>query len=195
MDTQLLHGITDIPLNQRGRDQAKAAAKALSSCKAEKIYSSTLSRCAETAQIIGKSTHLEPVLEKCLVEIDFGWLEGKKIRDHDNGEYGKIIEFFDHHLFNIVRTISGESNTKFKTRVIKCWNSITRDNPGGTIIIVLHSGVINTILLHLFGTRYLDGNSYHHLNPCGITEFELDSEGIAKMISYNNRSHLSEDLR
>jgi len=118
VDTNLLHGITDIPLNQRGREQAATVAQALSDRDADKLYSSILSRCAETAQIIGTSTNLSPIMMDALVEIDFGWLEGKPIRDHDNGEYSKLVEFFDHHYFNIVRAISGESKSKFNKRVL-----------------------------------------------------------------------------
>ena len=195
VDTQLLHGITDVPLNEKGRQQAKATAKALADIKANKIYSSPLSRSAETAQIIGKTTGLTPILKKSLVEINFGWLEGKKIRDHDRQDYGKIIEFFDHHLFNVVRTVSGEPQSRFRARVTAGWNEILSENPTGTVIIVAHSGVINTILLHLFGKTYLNGNAYHHLNPCSITEINVDTGKGAEMVRLNDLDHLPEDLR
>jgi broad specificity phosphatase PhoE len=195
VDTQLLHGITDIPLNQRGREQAQSAAQALADHGADTIYSSSLSRCAETAQIIGKSTNLSPIMMDALVEIDFGWLEGKKIRDHDYGDYCKLVEFIDHHIFNVVRALSGESKSKFENRVLKGWSAITAENPSGTVIVVAHSGVLNTILLHLFDTQFLNGNAYHHLNPCSITEVKVDPEGHAEMIKLNGRSHIPENLQ
>jgi len=195
VDDHLLHGITDIPLNQRGREQAQSAAQALAERGADRLYSSSLSRCAETAQIIGKSTNLTPILMDTLVEIDFGWLEGKKIRDHDYGEYSKLVEFIDHHLFNIVRALSGESKSKFDKRILKSWATIKAQNPTGTVIVVAHSGVINTILLDLFDTQYLNGNSYHHLNPCSITEVKVGLEGYAEMIELNGRSHIPESLQ
>ena len=195
VDTQLLHGITDIPLNQRGREQAQSAAQALADHGANTIYSSSLSRCAETAQIIGKSTNLSPIMMDALVEIDFGWLEGKKIRDHDYGDYCKLVEFIDHHIFNVVRALSGESKSKFENRVLKGWSAITAENPSGTVIVVAHSGVLNTILLHLFDTQFLNGNAYHHLNPCSITEVKVDPEGHAEMIKLNGRSHIPENLQ
>lgn len=194
VDTQLLHGITDVPLNQKGRAQATAVAKALNIYKANKLYTSSLSRCAETAQIIGKTTNLKPVPMKSLVEIDFGWLEGKKIRDHDRQDYGKMIEFLDHHLFNLVRAISGEPQSRFSARVIAGWSRILNENPSGTVIIVAHSGVINTILLHLFGKKYLNGNAYHHLDPCSITEVKVTATGNAEMVQLNNSNHMPENL-
>ena len=195
VDTQLLHGITDVPLNERGRKQADAAAEALANSGADKMYASPLSRCAETAQIIGKSTHLDPIMLDALKEIDFGWLEGRKIRDHDYGEHGKLIEFFDHHYFNFVRTISGESHRRFTKRVVDGWNTITNENPTGTVIVVTHSGVMNVLLLHLFGNKYLNGNAYHHINPCSITEINLGTDGRAEMIALNTRSHIPQDMQ
>jgi len=62
-------------------------------------------------------------------------------------------------------------------------------------MVVAHSGVINTLLLHLFDTQYLNGNAYHHLNPCSITEVEVDLEGHAEMIKFNDRSHIPENLQ
>jgi len=73
------------------------------------------------------------------------------------------------------------------------WQSILAENPKGPIIIIGHSGVFNTILLHLFGTAHLNGNSYHRLNPCSITEILIDKTGTASMVRLNDRSHLSKE--
>lgn len=195
VDTQLLHGITDIPLNERGREQASCAASALKDSGAVKMYSSSLSRCVETAQIIGKAAGIEPILTNSLVEINFGWLEGKKIRDHDYGEHSKLVELFDHHFFTLVRALSGESKQRFERRVLRGWLEIEKENPSGTVIIVAHSGVLNTILMHFFNKQFLNGNAYHHLNPCSITEVSVGAGGSAKMIRLNDRSHIPEDLQ
>lgn len=193
VDTQLLHGITDIPLNDKGRAQAVDAAKALKNCGVKMMYASSLSRCAETAQIIAKSVGIEPILKDKLVEIDFGWLEGKKIRDHDYGEYNKLLEFFDHHVFNIIRTLSGEPKKNFRKRIVDAWHLINKENPTGKVLFVIHSGVINAILMHLFGKQYLTGESYHHLNPCSITEIEINPNGSAKMMRLNDLDHISKE--
>lgn len=195
VDTQLLHGITDIPLNERGREQASSAAAALKDSGATKMYSSSLSRCAETAHIIGKAAGIEPILTDSLVEINFGWLEGKKIRDHDFSEYSKLVELFDHHFFTLVRALSGESKSRFERRVLRGWLEIVNENPSGTVIVVAHSGVLNTILMHFFNKQFLNGNAYHHLNPCSITEISVDAGGSAKMVRLNDRSHIPEDLQ
>jgi len=194
VDAQILHGITDVQLNALGRAQAEDTAQALAGTAVNNIYASSLSRCMETAKVIGNAAGVDPLPMDALIEIDFGWLEGKKIRDHDRGEYSKLIEFFDHQVFNLVRVLSGEPKKKFSKRVLGAWEQIVSENPQGTAIVVGHSGVFNTILMHLFGNRYLNGNSYHHLNPCSITEIRLKG-GPAELARLNDRSHLLEENR
>jgi broad specificity phosphatase PhoE len=193
VETQLLHGITDIPLNDKGRAQARETAQALKKCGAKNIYTSSLSRCVETADIIGKAMGVKSIPMDELVEIDFGWLEGKRIRDHDVENFGKLAEFLDHYFFNIIRMLSGESRRNLSKRVLLGWQKIQSENLDGTLIIVGHSGVFNIILLHLFGSTYLNGNTYHHLNPCSITEIEVDRKGISKLVLMNDRKHLSKE--
>jgi broad specificity phosphatase PhoE len=194
VDTQFLHGITDIPLNEKGRAQAAAAAKALADSGAKKIYTSPLLRCAQTADAISQPLGLKPIVNDGLTEIDFGWLEGRKIRDHDNGEYGKLVEFFDHYMFMVVRALSGETRAKLAKRVMPVWQKILEENPSGTMIIVTHSGVINTLLTQLFGKQYMNGNAYYHLSPAGITEIDVDQDLHARLVRLNDSSHIPDEL-
>jgi len=48
-------GITDNPLNETGRGQAREVAKEVSKIKIDHIFSSDLIRAVETAQIISKA--------------------------------------------------------------------------------------------------------------------------------------------
>lgn len=195
VDTQRLHGITDIPLNQKGRDQASAAAKALADYGADRVVASPLSRAAETAQIIGRATSIKPELMDALAEINFGWLEGTKIRDHDRGKHSRWVEFLDHQYFTLIRALSGDSKSQFAKRVLAGWRAIGEENHSDKVILVAHSGVLDAILTHLFGTQFLNGNAYHHINPCSITEFLIRSDGSAEMVRLNDRSHLPPDLQ
>jgi len=193
VEGQILHGITDIPLNKKGKKQAEETARALRGCSAKKLYSSSLSRCAQTAQAISNEIGSKPTSMDSLVELDFGWLEGKHLRDHDKSDYGKLLEIVDHHTSNIIRMISGESKKKLNQRVLNGWDIILSENPEGTAIVVAHSAVFNSILFHYFGKTHLNGDAYYHLNPCGITEISIDTSNQAELIRLNDRSHLSEN--
>jgi len=191
IEGQILHGITDVPLNKKGELQAEETARALRGCGAKKLYTSSLSRCVQTARVIGSEIGSKPTSMDSLVELDFGWLEGKHLRDHDKSEYGKLLEFIDHHFFNLIRMVSGESKKNLDQRVLNGWNTIFAENPKGTSIVVAHSAVFNSILFHYFGKAHLNDDTYYHLNPCSITEISIDTSNHAELIRLNDRSHLS----
>jgi broad specificity phosphatase PhoE len=53
-------GHMNIPLNERGRSQARAAAARLASYRPAALYASDLARAAETAEIIGVQLGFTP---------------------------------------------------------------------------------------------------------------------------------------
>lgn len=70
-------GRTDLPLADRGREQAQAAARALAAIPFTRIISSTLQRSRETAAVIAAGHGIGVTADARLVEIDFGAWEGK----------------------------------------------------------------------------------------------------------------------
>ena len=72
-----LQGITDIPLNETGLAQAKAAASILQAADWDFIASSPLTRARQTAEIIAESLGVSEVaIEPLLLERSFGDAEG-----------------------------------------------------------------------------------------------------------------------
>lgn len=73
----VLQGHTDIPLNERGRAQARAAVALIASLNIDLIVSSPLSRARETADIINSDLKKRIMNDEGLRERHFGQLEGK----------------------------------------------------------------------------------------------------------------------
>lgn len=72
-----LQGITDIPLNETGIEQAEEAAKVLAETQWDAVISSPLTRARDTALIVGKAVgHEEIGIEDQLLERSFGEAEG-----------------------------------------------------------------------------------------------------------------------
>ncbi len=69
-------GQTDIPLSEKGLQQAAEIAKALSETRIDVVYSSSLSRVLTTAKMISEFHHLEPIIDDSLLEMDFGEWDG-----------------------------------------------------------------------------------------------------------------------
>jgi broad specificity phosphatase PhoE len=68
-------GRTDVPLNDRGRDEARDAARTLEGWRLERAFSSPLSRAGETAEIVSPACGVE--LDDDLLEWDYGIYEGR----------------------------------------------------------------------------------------------------------------------
>ena len=81
VDAHRIHGITDVPLNEDGINQAKEVSKALKGIRADFLYASPLSRAFKTAEIIGQELNLVPNPVEDMKEMNFGWMEGKEMRD------------------------------------------------------------------------------------------------------------------
>ena len=194
LEKGILHGVTDVPLNRKGKAQARKAAHALKDSGAQKLYTSSLSRCVETAREISKTTRLDPIQMDNLVELDFGWREGKPLHDHSSNGLDKFRSAIILRLDNLIRVISGETLKKFDQRVLTGWRSILSENPSGTVIVVSHSAVANRIMFHYFGNKHLDGKPYHHFHPCSITEISINPSNQAELVRLNDHSHLPKDL-
>jgi probable phosphoglycerate mutase len=75
-------GHADVPLNARGRDQAKALAEELAPEGVDAIYASDLSRARDTAEIVGERLGVPVVLDPDLREIDVGSWDGEPHERH-----------------------------------------------------------------------------------------------------------------
>jgi glucosyl-3-phosphoglycerate phosphatase len=73
----------EIPLNERGRQQAEAASAALANARLERVYASTMTRAWTTAEAIARPHRLTPIPEDGLRERWFGDLVGTPSHDHD----------------------------------------------------------------------------------------------------------------
>jgi broad specificity phosphatase PhoE len=79
----LLQGQKDIPLNEAGRKQAEDAAEW---CRERgicfsRVYASPLERARETAALVSGFPQDRIIIEKQIIEIDFGPVEGRKWED------------------------------------------------------------------------------------------------------------------
>jgi broad specificity phosphatase PhoE len=135
----LTQGSRDVPLNERGRQQARAAAAYLAELPWDAIYASPLSRAWETAEIISSAAGLFPIRsEPRLAERDFGSAEGMDVAERKR-------RYPD-------REIPGAENWR-QVRIRGCAAAerIVRENPGERVVAVAHGGVIGALLGVLSG--------------------------------------------
>ena len=184
-------GHTSTPLSQRGRLQAEATARALASETFNAIYSSDLMRAVETAEPLARLTGLRIDKTDAFRERSVGVMEGLTFEEaaaQHPEQYGALLRRdFDHVL------LGGESYRQMLDRASRHLDQAIQQHRGGRVIIFSHTGTICILTLHLMGA--LDAPE---LRPvwittanCGITRFELRSDGFVRVLAVNDTRHLA----
>lgn len=137
-------GQRDSKLTALGVRQAKRKALEIKklSQRIDRIYTSDLGRCMQTARIISDVLDVQDVIpDKNLREISFGKFEGLSYDaiPHIDGGYMKV------------RFPGGESNEIMARRVIDVINRIYEDNKDACVLVVSHSGPVAVILASYYG--------------------------------------------
>ena len=125
-------GRTDIPLNDRGIEQAEEIARSLKDVKIDVFLCSPLSRARQTADAISGETGMPYKTDDRLIEHDFGVFEGVNRFD---AEYQKAKrEYF-------VRYPGGESFFDLAARVYP----LIKELEGKNALLVTHGGICRII--------------------------------------------------
>jgi alpha-ribazole phosphatase/probable phosphoglycerate mutase len=144
---QKYQGHTDIPLNEKGREQARTIARyLLEHEKVEAIYCSDLQRGMETAQIIGQTLNLEPVKDIRFKEMSFGQWEGMTFTEVYK-QYPREFDNWYRHTMD-VKVPGGESLNDVLHRSLEALYEIAARHQG-TVVVVSHGGLIKSLLNHL----------------------------------------------
>jgi broad specificity phosphatase PhoE len=184
-------GHTATPLSARGRLQAEATARALSAENITAIYTSDLSRAVETAMPLARLTKLDVERTDAFRERSVGVMEGLTFEEaaaqHPEQYAALIRRDFDHVL------LGGESYRQMLDRASRLLDRAIEEHKGGRICVFSHTGTICILTLHLMGA--LDAPE---LKPvwittanCGITRFELRSDGFVRVLAVNDTRHLA----
>lgn len=75
---ELMQGLTDEPLNETGLEQARIMRKMIGDMTFDAVYASPLYRSQQTAEIVGNVSRSEIIIDKRIIETDFGKYEKKK---------------------------------------------------------------------------------------------------------------------
>jgi uncharacterized phosphatase len=133
-----IQGHSDTPLNDTGRDQARALAAELAGEAIDAVYSSDLLRAHETARIVAQTRGLEVTAIRDLRERDFGTWEGltddeifARFPEATTGPWG-----------------DAETREEMAQRVADALNRIGDAHPSGRVLVVSHGGPVRAVLSH-----------------------------------------------
>ena len=143
-------GVTDTPLNARGREQAYALAERVASehPETQALLCSQLSRARETAEIVGAAIGLEPETDARFGEGDRGEWEGHLFPEIEARDPERFAAF--RRAGAGFRFPGGESMQEHQDRVLAGLEAVRRDGRSPAIV-VCHRGSIRVALCHARG--------------------------------------------
>lgn len=144
-------GHADVPINERGREQALELADRLSGARFAAVYSSDLVRAAETARIVADRLSLPVRLDPALREIDVGSWEGSTLAELEARSPEAVARWEEagEHAWQ-----DGESHEEMFARVRNAVFSIAAAHDGDDILVVSHGGPIRALRALAAGFDY-----------------------------------------
>ena len=185
-------GLTDIPLNDTGRQQAGFAKAGLLDVELAAIYTSPLQRAVETAEIIRGDREIPIYPTEGLREMGIGEWEGLLVSEIDERYPG---------WYDIWRTAptrirlkGGEPYAETQKRAWKTFWDIVKKHEGQTVLIVSHMMCISSILLTVAGIP-LDEVWQHPIGNAALNIVEADSDGRAVITAWSRDDHIPEEFK
>ena len=184
-----IQGYSDIPLNDRGRRQAKMLAKRLGGCSFSAVYASDLSRATRTARaIVGHSeAPIETGLD--LREFSYGEWEGLTL-DEVETRYPAALAERTSRGNNTFAAPGGEDTGQVLERVRRFYAKVEkRHDPDENVLIVAHGGSIRALLVCLMGLS--DDLFWSTQVDCGSLSVISNQQNGRVLKLWNDTGHLN----
>lgn len=176
-------GVTDLPLAGVGVAELQRLRDETDYPKVDKVYSSPMLRCIQTAHILYPSKDIQTVDN--MREIDFGDFEGKTANELESNP-----AYADWAAGRINAAPNGEDNTEFAKRLCVGLNQIVRDmmaEGAEHAAVIMHGGAIMMLLASCAVPRKSmvewtcsSGEGYSIL----ITPSLYHSSGVVEVVDY-----------
>lgn len=182
---RLIQGQKDSTLTERGVNQATSLGKELKAEKIDRIYSSPMSRCLKTAEIVNAHHDVEIIKLDILKERSFGILEDKPGVYVDRQNPGCLKD-------PLFRPDKGESVEDVFNRVSPFMRRLFEEQKKGKkIILIVAHKVVNqcilaTILRKDFRKMYLEPQDHCSLNMIKVRKDRVELQ------RFNDTEHLKD---
>jgi broad specificity phosphatase PhoE len=181
-------GHIDVPLSEHGLAQAERTGLALREevGRGVPIFSSPLSRSAETAAIVAKHNGGTVTTVGDLTDVNFGDWQGKT-REQIREEYADSFDLY-HNRPELVLFPQGESLVDCAARSFRAFDELARTRGEERGVIVTHRVVLKLVILLCVG---LEVSSFWKvkLDTCSISTVEFDGQKYI-LSGLNRNGHL-----
>lgn len=186
-------GAEGVELSEEGRSQAASLGERLRSEGIRALYSSPLSRAAETAKLVASRCGLTPETRDGLREISHGHWEGLT-RSEVETRYPEEYASWEEDPFTFAPE-QGESGVQVLARALPVIRDVVTRHVGERILVVSHKATIRILLSSLLG---FDARGYRdRLDQAPACLNVLDFRGPVRvrLMLFNDTSHYADHPR
>ncbi|MSQ13453.1 MAG: histidine phosphatase family protein [Dehalococcoidia bacterium] len=183
-------GHADVPLNDAGREQAHALAKAVGGMRFDAAFTSDLSRATETARILLNGGAPQPVVTADLRELSYGRWEGFTFADAERDDPTLFVKLVNADPDFVAP--GGESFQQLMARVQTFAERTRATHPEGTLLVVAHGGSLRALAVAML---HLPQESFRQLRLTAASLSVLEvRERSSTLLRWNDTSHYQHPL-
>ena len=186
-----IQGHTDVPLSERGREQAQMLARRLADARIDAAYSSDLSRAAETARVALGERDVPLAFTSDLREYNKGVFEGMTAAEYQR----KFPHLFQASMENDLDFAPPEGETIRETshRLGRIVQQVRQQHQDENVLIVGHGGSLRAGLVSLLDLP-LEANWKFVMHNCSLTVVHTYPNNCVLHL-YNDTSHIAGPVR
>jgi len=179
-------GRNDLPLDERGRRQARAIAAHIASLNpVDEVISSPLRRARETAQALVDRVGGTVEVHDGLIETEFGEWEGLTI-DETHTKWPDLLATWLKQAD--IAPPSGESFQDVEARALQALQEILGRYRGKRVVLVSHVTPIKTLLRLALGAPQ-ETMFRFHLDTASLSVVDYYADGTSSVRTINNAEH------
>ena len=189
---RIFQGSTDLDITEMGAVQLQFLAARFLEVPLDAVYASPLRRAYKTGLAVAQAKGLSVQAEDGLREFDGGVFEGKLFAQTFQ-QHPDLAEIWENHPQDFVPE-NGEPMRDAYDRICTCVKKIVAQNPGKTLAVATHGGVIRCLM------AYLQYGDITHLaeipwsENTAIAKVEFAADGTHRVCSFNDRRHLPDEF-
>jgi probable phosphomutase (TIGR03848 family) len=179
--------LPNVHLDAVGKEQAQAAAERLAAVKLDRIVSSPLVRCRETAEPLVRTRDFTLVTDKGFVECDYGAWQGAKLKELAKHKLWSQIQTHP----SSVRFPDGESMADMSSRIVAAVRRhnaelVAEHGADAVWLAVSHGDLIKAVLADALG-MHLDSFQRINVDPASVSLIHY-SEQRATVLATNTHA-------
>jgi len=163
-------GALPVPLNERGDEQARGVAQALTRYPIAALFSSPVARAVQTARLVAERLGLPITEEAGLTELAMGAWEGRYWNELESDQSRRSL--YSHPLE--ARAPGGETLAEVQKRAVAAIENALAIQNHRPSVFVTHADVVRTVVAHYLNLRITDSQRLR-IDHASLTIIELTS--------------------